>query len=79
MWPAGLHSEQLALVDLLVLFRVEALVGDTASSFSTFAREYRALHGIPKNTFSSVTRIPSRKCSPYRKCPDPFFFGFTKA
>ncbi|GAB4821677.1 hypothetical protein N2152v2_008723 [Parachlorella kessleri] len=52
---AGLHLEQRALVDLLVLSRAGKLVGDTRSTFSQFARELRALHGLPKHTFFSVT------------------------
>ncbi|GBF93697.1 hypothetical protein Rsub_06800 [Raphidocelis subcapitata] len=42
---AGLHSEQLALVDLLVLTRSARLVGHKASTFSYFARDLRALRG----------------------------------
>ncbi|GBF97806.1 hypothetical protein Rsub_11332 [Raphidocelis subcapitata] len=42
---AGLHSEQLALVDLLVLTRSARFVGHKASTFSYFARDLRALRG----------------------------------
>ena len=40
---AGLHSEQRALLDLLVLTRASALVGHGVSSFSYLARDLRAL------------------------------------
>lgn len=50
----GLHSEQLALVDLLVLARATRFVGDSRSTFSIFLRERRALAGVPRATFHSV-------------------------
>lgn len=50
----GLHSEQLALVDLLVLARAARFVGDSRSTFSIFLRERRALAGVPRATFHSV-------------------------
>jgi hypothetical protein len=52
---AGLHSEQLALVDMLVLARGKKFVGSCWSTFSTFTRDLRALRGLPKSTFLSVT------------------------
>ncbi|GAB4814797.1 hypothetical protein N2152v2_001843 [Parachlorella kessleri] len=46
-----LNSEQLALVDFLVLARATRLVGIGSSTFSYYLREYRALHyGLPKST-----------------------------
>jgi len=45
-----LKSEQMALVDFLVLSKAEKFVGFDASSFSYFLREYRALEGRAKNT-----------------------------
>ena len=47
----GLHPEQLALLDFLVLAECKAFVGAGFSSFSVFIREYRALHGLaPRDT-----------------------------
>lgn len=54
--PAGLHSEQRALVDLLVLVRAEAFVGDSRSSFAGFAAELRALQGLPRSTFFELNK-----------------------
>ena len=54
MCLAGFHSEELAVMDLLVLSRAEVFVGDVISTFSTYTRELRALQGIPKNTFYSI-------------------------
>ncbi|GAB4813791.1 hypothetical protein N2152v2_000837 [Parachlorella kessleri] len=45
---AGLHPEQLALVDLLVLLRSTHLVGFGGSSFSFLLQELRALQGRPR-------------------------------
>ncbi len=51
MCAAGLHSEQLALLDLLILARAQRFVGFAASTFSYYLREHRALaHGLPKAT-----------------------------
>lgn len=41
--PAGLHSEQSALVDFLVLARCQSYVGFSGSSFSILVPQYRAL------------------------------------
>ncbi len=47
----GLHPEQLALLDFLVLAECKAFVGAGFSSFSVFIREYRALNGLaPRDT-----------------------------
>ena len=40
---AGLHSEQKALVDLLVLAQAHKYVGSLRSSYSCFARDIRTL------------------------------------
>ena len=48
--PAGLHPEQLALVDFLVMMRAQRVVGLGGSSFSYLLRELRALHRRPKAT-----------------------------
>lgn len=53
--PAGLHSEQLALIDFIVLSRAERLLGDSRSTFSMFLREYRLLRGMPRETFFAVS------------------------
>lgn len=45
--PAGLNSEQLALLDFLILARAQRFVGFGPSTFSTYLREYRTLHGVP--------------------------------
>ena len=45
--PAGLNSEQLALLDFLILARAQRFVGFGPSTFSTYLREHRALHGAP--------------------------------
>lgn len=44
---AGLNSEQLALLDFLILARSNKFVGFGPSTFSTFLREHRTLHGTP--------------------------------
>ncbi|KAI7841029.1 hypothetical protein COHA_005257 [Chlorella ohadii] len=48
---AGLHSEQRALLDLLVLPRADKFVGTKRSAFSYMARELRQLGG--KSTAST--------------------------
>jgi hypothetical protein len=50
----GLHSEQLALLDLLVLSRARLFVGDGRSSFSGFTQHYRVLHGFSNDTFINI-------------------------
>ncbi|GAB4815103.1 hypothetical protein N2152v2_002149 [Parachlorella kessleri] len=47
---AGLHSEQLALIDFLVLLKSQRLCGLAESSFSYLLVEMRALQGRPKST-----------------------------
>ncbi|KAL4427810.1 hypothetical protein ABPG75_001899 [Micractinium tetrahymenae] len=47
---ASLHSEQRALLDLLVLARAQRFVGTERSSFSWLAREMRLLRGLPRAT-----------------------------
>lgn len=42
----GLHTEQLALIDLLVLIRAARLVGYNLSTFSYAMRDLRALRGL---------------------------------
>lgn len=54
LFDSGLHSEQLALVDMLVLLKASKVVGDTRSSFSAFIKEYRHLVGYSNETFRSV-------------------------
>jgi hypothetical protein len=44
---AGLNSEQLALLDFLILARSHKFVGFGPSTFSTYLREHRTLHGTP--------------------------------
>jgi hypothetical protein len=47
----GLHPEQLALIDFLVLASARHFVGISVSTFSVFIREYRHLRSLaPKNT-----------------------------
>jgi hypothetical protein len=43
---AGLHSEQLALIDFLVLVQSRAFVGIGTRSYSMFLREYRHVMGV---------------------------------
>lgn len=47
---AELNSEQLALLDFLILSRSHQFVGFGSSTFSFFLREYRALHGVPRSS-----------------------------
>ncbi|KAI3432401.1 hypothetical protein D9Q98_003957 [Chlorella vulgaris] len=42
-----LNSEQLALLDFLILARAEKFVGFGPSTFSTYLQEHRVLHGTP--------------------------------
>jgi hypothetical protein len=44
---SGLNSEQLALLDFLILARAEKFVGFGPSTFSTYLQEHRVLHGTP--------------------------------
>ncbi|GAB4823327.1 hypothetical protein N2152v2_010373 [Parachlorella kessleri] len=74
---AGFHTEQLALIDLLVMLKAQVLVGDDASSFSAFAREYRAMQGIPKGTYFSVAEYPlPSPCREDEKCEDINQYSF---
>jgi len=43
---AGLKSEQVAMMDFVVLLRAQKFVGSSGSSFSLCAVEYRTLQGI---------------------------------
>ena len=61
--PAGLHSEQLALVDMLVLAEAQAAVGHCMSSFSSFLRELRALRGAPKPSMRFVEKPQCRNAT----------------
>ena len=47
---AGLHSEQKALLDLLVLAHAKNYVGTKRSSFSCYARDLRSLQSKPPNS-----------------------------
>ena len=47
---ANLDSEQLALIDFLVLSKAQYFVGLAASSMSYFCKEYRVLQGRPRLT-----------------------------
>ena len=51
---AGLNSEQLALLDFLVLARAHTFVGFGPSTFSTYLREHRMLHGVPPDRSALV-------------------------
>ena len=42
-----MNSEQLALLDFLILARAEKFVGFGPSTFSFYLREHRMLHGAP--------------------------------
>ena len=44
---AGLNSEQLALLDFLILARAHKFVGFGPSTFSTYLKEHRTLHSRP--------------------------------
>ncbi|PSC73527.1 alternative oxidase [Micractinium conductrix] len=72
---AGLHSEQLALVDLLVLSRSAKLVGTRDSSFSLLARELRLLqYGLGRRSvqlrLGAIKKLPAKLRDPYGF--DPF-------
>ncbi len=56
---AGLNSEQLALLDFLILARAEKFVGFGPSTFSFYLREHRLLHGIlpSKSVLVNASRI----------------------
>ena len=58
---AGLHSEQRALLDLLVLVEAERYVGFRRSSFSCYARDLRTLKHKAKDAsvFISFGDAPS--------------------
>ena len=47
MVGAGLNSEQLALLDFLILARADKFVGFAPSTFSFYLKEHRMLNGIP--------------------------------
>ena len=51
---SGLHSEQRALVDFLVLAAGRRFVGFEESTFSLFVREWRYLHGHPRSSSALV-------------------------
>ncbi len=51
---SGLHSEQRALVDFLVLAAGRRFVGFEESTFSLFVREWRYLHGRPRSSSALV-------------------------
>ena len=57
----GLHSEQKALLDLLVISNAATFVGYLRSSFSCFARDLRALRHQPRNSsiIFKVGEIPA--------------------
>ena len=48
--PAGLHTEALAMLDMLVLSRAARFTGFHASSFSWYVQEHRCQRGIPVTT-----------------------------
>ena len=47
---AALTSEQLALIDFLILANAQQFVGFGPSTFSFYMREYRALQGMHRST-----------------------------
>ena len=53
----GLHSEQRALVDFLVLTAGRRFVGFEESTFSLFVREWRYLHGRPRSSSALVAAV----------------------
>ena len=55
---AALHSEQRALVDLLILTRSAALVGHGVSTFSCLARDLRALRMGRDRVADTVSLLP---------------------
>lgn len=71
---SGLHSEQRALIDFLVLARAQHFVGFEESTFSLFLREWRYLHRLPRASSAlvaaavadiggQVSNIPHTICS----------------
>ena len=60
---AGLHSEQRALIDLLVLVEAERYVGFLRSSFSCYARDLRTLKHKSKD--ASVLIWPGEEFPSY--------------
>ncbi len=50
----GLHSEQLALLDFLVLVHSNNFVGISTSTFSVFLREYRHVTGFADRNSSHL-------------------------
>lgn len=56
-YRAGLHSEQAALVDFLVLARCRAFVGFGVSTFSYFLPQYKALRNFPAASSAFVGGI----------------------
>jgi hypothetical protein len=57
----GLHAEQLALIDLLVLTKARAFVGYNSSGFSVLVREHRQLMALGKR---STTRLVPGRMTP---------------
>ncbi len=53
---AGLHPEQLALVDFMVLVQARKFVGLGGSTFSTFVQEYR--HVLKISNRNSTWMVP---------------------
>jgi hypothetical protein len=53
---AGLHPEQQALVDFLVLAECRHFVGISLSTFSVYLREYRALQGLAARSTSWLVK-----------------------
>ena len=56
---AELTSEQLALLDFLILARADKFVGFAPSTFSFYLREHRMLNGFPasQSTLINASRI----------------------
>lgn len=52
----GLHAEQLALVDFLVLVKANRFVGISTSTFSVFIREYRHIMSIADRETSEMVQ-----------------------
>lgn len=50
----NLHTEQLALLDLLILKSAKTFVGFAPSTFSHYIKEYRYLHGLDRRTSALV-------------------------
>lgn len=63
---SGLHSEQLALIDFLVLVRAKAFVGTSYSTFSLFVREYRHVSDVAARETAFMIKPPRQdKGEPY--------------